>query len=180
MDGMIIRNDDISSNTKFDGLMEIYQSILSLYPNCELWSCVTQFSKSTELGSVYPGLPLKDKPFDYFLDVDEYTGSPYAELSKVVSHGLWHMDHTKIDSQLKKASIVSSCRLLKTDIFVPPFNRFDDEMDSICQYFGIQLVKSDYEGWRSFEHNKFDPTHELWYFHSWRWDSKTLKDYLLV
>lgn len=182
MDGLVIRNDDVSSNT--GELKQVYDVINSKL-DCTILSCTTVLSKNAFSGAVYPDLPLIDKPIEYFFDVDaaKYYGSGIEEDYDnliVASHGLWHFDHTKVDSQLKKASIISSCRLLEADIFVPPFNKWDEEMELICTSNGIQMIKSQDEGWKSFEHNKFDPTHKLWYFHSWRWDSQRLKEYLSV
>lgn len=180
---MIIRNDDVSANTV--DLKQVYDIINSKYPSCTIYSCTSVLSKDSMRGSVYPDLPLKDKPLDYFFNVDRVKSAKsfiehdFPNVS-IVSHGLWHFDHTSVDSQLKKASIISSCRLLYTNIFVPPFNKWDEEMQLICESNGIQMIKSDLDGWKSFEHNNFDPEHELWYFHSWRWDSQKLKEYLSV
>ena len=180
---MIFRNDDVSANSI--GLKEYYDVLTSRFPDCEIYSCTNVFAKSSHQmkASVYPDLPLKDKPLDYFLDVDKVKNEAwFMELDfpnvKIVSHGLWHFDHTAVQYDLKKASIISSCRILHTDIFVPPFNRWDIEMDEICKNNGITMIKSELEGWKSFEHNKFDLSLSLWYFHSWRWTPGSLKAYL--
>jgi hypothetical protein len=135
--------------------------------------------------SVYPDLPLKDKTLDYFFYVDkaksEESLSEYDfDNMTIASHGLWHFDHTKVGNELKRASIITSCQLLSTDVFVPPFNRWDEEMARICSENGITMIRSEQEGWKSFEHNKFDESHKFWYFHSWRWTPETLKGYLNV
>lgn len=184
MDGITFRNDDVSANSI--GLNQFYDVIDTKFPDSTIYSCTTVFSKSSNdyKQSVYPALPLKNQEFNYFLDVDrcEYMGNIKFEFPnvQVVSHGLWHFDHTQVESQLMKASIVSSCKLLHTDIFVPPFNRWNAEMELVCAANNITMIKSDQEGWKSFEHNKFDPEHKLWYFHSWRWTPQTLKEYLCV
>lgn len=182
---MIIRNDDVSANSS--GLKFFYDTLTRLFPESTIYSCTTVFSKNGGKfkQSVYPDLPLKEQELDYFFDVDGVKSDYWCvELEypnlKLASHGLWHFDHTKVDSQLKKASIISSCRLLKTDIFVPPFNRWDEEMDLICLSNNIQMIKSNEAGWKSFEHNKFDPSHELWYFHSWMWTLEKFKEYIGV
>lgn len=180
---MIIRNDDVNANTV--DLKQTYDIINSKFPDCIIYSCTSVLAKYSISGAIYPKLPLKDQPLDYFFDVDRVKSDAwFVEKDfpnvKVISHGLWHFDHTKVESQLKKASIISSCRLLYTDTFVPPFNKWDNEMESICLDNGITMIKSNESGWKSFEHNKFDPSHELWYFHSWRWKHQELKDYLGV
>lgn len=174
----VFRNDDVNANTNMAQLAELYAVLREFDPSAEIWSCVTVLSKTSQLGSVYPSLPLKLKPFHYFLEVDDaLVPHDLNLLSRVVSHGLWHLDHSKIEPQLQEASIVSSCRLLKTDIFVPPFNNWNGYTEMVCERHGIQLVKYE-EGWKSFEHNEYDPSHDLWYFHSWKWTPERLRSYL--
>ena len=62
-------------------------------------------------------------------------------------------------------SILVSCALSKSKIFVPPFNKWDKNTESICQEHGIDLIKFE-DGWLCAEYNKFDPSHDLWYIHN--------------
>ena len=72
-------------------------------------------------------------------------------------------------------SIITSCKFLETDIFVPPFTSYNEDTKSICESNGIRLcVESD--GWKSLESEKFDPKHPLWFFHSWRYNPKTFSE----
>jgi hypothetical protein len=64
-------------------------------------------------------------------------------------------------------SILTSCSIVDTKIFVPPFNAFNETTEEICRDNGITLVKPD--GWKSIEHNDIDREHEKWYCHAWRW-----------
>lgn len=168
---MIIRNDDVSANSNFQSITDMYRTIKMFYPDVEIWSCITLLSKDSSDGAVYPGSPFKKNDLKFFFDVDQYLPTSIANRipgSKIVSHGLWHFNHAVVTSHLQEASIVSSCRLLKTNVFVPPFNAWNKDTQDICESNGVRLVKFD-EGWRSLEHNKFNPTHPLWYFHSWRY-----------
>ena len=97
-------------------------------------------------------------------------------LYKVASHGLYHIDHSKVSRQTQEMSIIGSCAYLKTDKFVPPFNKFNKETSDICFDNGIQMCAS--TAWKNLEFEKFDPLRELWYFHSWRWTPKQLKEFL--
>lgn len=175
---VIIRNDDISANTDLSRLDEIHAVIKSVIPEIEIWACVNLFAKYCPEGAVYPDLPLKDKPQSYFYDVDRITYLRDMDVT-IVSHGLWHLDHSQACQSLQEASIITSCRILGTNIFVPPFNRFSDVTERVCSDNNILLIKSDSEGWKSFEFNEFNPEHKKWYFHSWRWKPKQLKEYLL-
>lgn len=174
---IIFRNDDVNANTDLAKLGELYDILRAYAPSAEIMSCVTILSKGSLTGAVYPSLPLKTKPFHYFLEVDNVMLAKYVDGTRIVSHGLWHLDHAKLEPSLQEASIVSSCRLLKTDVFVPPFNSWNEYTELICERHGIKLVKYE-EGWRSFEHNDFDPSHALWYFHSWRWNKDSLRAYI--
>lgn len=178
---MIIRNDDVNANSNFremDAMYGLLRSVIS--PTPEIWSCVNMFSKQNEKGAVHPGIPLKEQPLPYFFEVDQRINlNDIAQFDSgiIVSHGLWHFDHTDASMDLQEASIVTSCQLLFTNVFVPPFNKWDARMEHICIERGIRLVKPS-EGWKSFEHNKFDVTHPLWYFHSWKWTPDKLREYL--
>lgn len=174
---MIIRNDDVNLNTDFMALDEVYAILRDMFPKAELWSCVTLFSRKNNLGAIYPQIPFKNKPFEYFLEVDQICDRYNApEGVKVVSHGLWHLNHTKIHPELQEASIVTSCNILNTDTFVPPFNAWDKDTERICLAHDIDLVKFE-DGWRSIEHNSFNPSYPLWYMHSWMWDINKLVQY---
>jgi hypothetical protein len=178
LEGLIFRNDDVNSNTDFDLMNELYHFILSKHPDAIIWSGVTIFSKFNRLGSVYPNPPFKGRPIQSFYDVNrilQYTAAPNNV--QLVSHGLWHIDHSKVDRSLQEASILTSCNLLDTDIFVPPFNHYNQDTVEICDINNIELTKLEH-GWKSMEHNKFDPKHSLWYFHSWQWSVEKLLDYL--
>lgn len=176
--GLIFRNDDINMNTDFFELDNMYSIIRSMFPSCEIWSCVTIFSKKNELGSVYPMPPFKDKPLSFFFDVNLFCDR-YDPMKgvKIASHGLWHIDHSNVSRDLQEASIITSCKLLGTHTFVPPFNRWNKETEDICLNNNIKLVKFE-EGWKSLEHNHFSPTHLLWYWHSWAYTPRALMDKL--
>lgn len=164
-------------NTDFFKLDEMYSTLKDLFPSAEIWSCVTVFSRTNTIGSIYPQVPFKNKPFEYFLEVDKICDS-YRPIEgvRVVSHGLWHINHAKADRQLQEASIVTSCNLLNTSVFVPPFNAWNADTDEICKQHDIELIKYE-DGWKSIEHNDFNPNHDLWYMHSWMWELPKLVDY---
>lgn len=174
---MIIRMDDVSANTDSTKLDDLCSTIMNFIPDAHIWLGVTFFCKFDPKGAVYPQLPLKGKPLDFFFDVDR-TAHGRELWHKVVSHGLWHLDHAKISSDLQEASILTSCNLLRADTFVPPFNSYNEETEQICRRHGIRLIRSEIEGFKSFEWNQFDKMHERWYLHPWRWDSGSMREYL--
>lgn len=169
--GLTFRNDDVCANTDIDKLhTEFYEPIHEKYPQATILSCVTLFSKKSENGAVYPDVPFKDKPLEYFLSVDRFLGDYKApSYVTVASHGTWHFDHSSLSREVQYCSIISSCVILKTRIFVPPFNRYNADTEAICNENGIILARLS-DGWKSLEHATFNKSYDNWYFHSWRWE----------
>ncbi len=166
MEKLIIRNDDVSPCT--GNCKKVYEEIKSVLPDCEIWSCVNVISKGNRDGSVYPFPPFKNRPVDWFYNIDLMEYSRKSDNCDVIaSHGLFHLDHSQIHYDAQLMSILSSCRYLETDIFVPPFNRYNEDTVEICRKYNISLIKP--SEWRSLETHSFDSNHKKWYFHSWRY-----------
>jgi hypothetical protein len=172
---MIFRNDDVCASTNYASLSMLYDVIRRNYPNAKIWSCISMFSKNNFQGSVYPDLPLKDRSRGYFMQCDEYFKEPAIDLGVKASHGLIHLPHDEMNYQEQEISILTTCNILKTKLFVPPFNRFNGNTVDICQKHSIRLVRPD-DGWRSLEFEPFNPDHDLWYFHSWRFTPQEFKE----
>lgn len=177
MMNIIFRNDDVNANTSRDKLSEIYGSIHAIFPNSEIWSCITLFAGKNKRASVYEDLPLKNKETNWFYrNANVFMPEHRHPMYKIVSHGLYHVDHSKLDRGAQEMSILGSCAYLSSKIFVPPFNRFNQDTKDICFDNGILMPAE--EKWKSLEWEKFDPSHKRWYFHSWRWKASDLKEIL--
>lgn len=177
---IIFRNDDVSGTTDIQRMLSCYDVIRSVFPESQILSAVSILSKGNPIGSVYPGVPFKNNPQKWFYDVDrgfDFDFLSCMESSKVVSHGMLHFDHSKASYDTQEMSILTSCNLLKTNIFVPPFNKFNLDTEIICKENNIFLVGKD-EKWLSLETNKFNPEHKHWYFHSWRIGADKMKEIL--
>lgn len=171
---MIFRNDDVTVNSDKKKLAGIYGAIHNLFPDAEIWSGITLFAQNNFKGSVYLDTPFKDKDIKWFYkNADSFMYDYRHPLYKVVSHGLYHIDHSNVSRETQEMSIIGSCSFLKTDIFVPPFNRFNQDTLDICFDNDIKIKT---EGWKSLEHNDFDSRHKFWYFHSWKYTVNQLKD----
>lgn len=176
MDKLIFRNDDINANTDKKHLSSIYGVIHELFPNAEIWSGITLFSGRNTKGCVYRDLPLKSKETNWFYkNADTFMYDYRHPMYKVVSHGLYHIDHSKVSRETQEMSILGSCSYLKTDTFVPPFNKYNQDTIDICFDNHINFKP---DGWKSLEFNTFDHQHNRWYFHSWRYTPKQLKEHL--
>ncbi len=172
---MIIRNDDINPNSNPEHILEMYKDIMLMYPDAEIWSCISLLGKSSVNGSVYPELPLRNHDMKYFYKVNCFFSRIPSGLHKIVSHGLLHLDHSKLSKDAQEMSILTSCELLDTKIFVSPFSAFNETTKQICKNNDIHMsVPSD--GWKSLESEPFNPKHELWFFHSWRFTPKTFRE----
>lgn len=174
---IIFRNDDVNFNTDKKKLSEIYGAIHSVYPSAEIWSCITVFSGRNTLGSVYPNPPFKSNDTNWFYKNSDCVMYDYRHpLYKIASHGLYHIDHTKVSRETQEMSILGSCSYLKTNLFVPPFNKFNRDTLDICFDNNIKIYTDD---WLSLEHNDFNSRHLKWYFHSWLFTADSLKRKLL-
>ena len=173
MEKIIFRNDDVCANTDLMDLCKQYALIETLIPNVEIWSAVSLFSKFSGMGSVYPEVPFKDRELKWFYGIDDFLSNVEVIPGVIASHGLFHVDHTIIPVEMQEMSIVTSCNYLNTEIFIPPFNRWNEDTLGICQGNGIDLVAK--YPWKSLEFNNFDPSHKYWYFHSWKWTPEKLR-----
>lgn len=174
---LVFRNDDINPNVRLEIVDRYYDIIHSLFPNAEIISCVTLMAKQNYKGSIYPKTPFKDNNLEFFYDVDSFVREVHTyPNTQIASHGLFHVDCTKLDYQSQEMNIVSSCNYLKTKMFVPPFNKYNQDTEAVCYKHGITLVKP--ESWKSLEHEPFDMEHQNWYFHSWRLTPEKLRNIL--
>jgi hypothetical protein len=156
---LTIRIDDVSLNTdiaKLKGMVDYcnkrqWRVLLAVSPTC--------FSgeKSTERPVPLWCNPLSD--FTIFYKYDK-AGVPeevfqWASEDKVAlaSHGMCHVDHRLLEHAAQEMSIVSSCSIVKTSIFVPPFHKWNTITENVCLRHGIDLIKYE-EGWKHFSYNK--------------------------
>jgi len=176
---MIWRFDDVSPSLDWLRLRDLVTVIRTAFPGTAFWFGVSIISATSEDGAVYRDPPFKDRPLQWFYAVDKI-GIPdirrlHPDSDWVLgSHGLLHVDHSKLTLQAQEMSILTSCNLLNAKVFLPPFNRFNEDTERICQENGIFLVKQQEHGWKSLEFNDYDPSHKRWYLHPWRWTTKTL------
>lgn len=176
---MQFSDHDINPNTDFVKMNECYAVIKELFPTAEIISGVNLLGRENEEGSVYPHAPFKNNPVYWFYGVDNFIQVEDLPKTTIASHGLIHVDHSKIDHDAQEMSILSSCSMLGTKIFIPPFNKFNEDTLQICEDNKIEIIISSY-GWKSLEHNAFDKNHEKWYFHSWRYNPTSLRETLLA
>ena len=192
---VIWRIDDVSPNTDMAKLRAICGLLRKKTPGCAIWLGISIFGRREwPQESVYPNPPFKDRPLEWFCAINS---AAFLDLRSrafsvgwegreplptgalvIASHGLIHADHSRLSEDAQAMSILTSCSLLQTRIFIPPFCRYDFHTEGICEASGIFLAKRVEHGWKSIECNSFNPLHDRWYLHPWRWTVGRLKEYL--
>jgi len=175
---VIWRFDDISGNTDTDKLARMVGAVSPVSDT--IYLCVSPLYHANVGGRVFPAVFKAYSDIRAFYNVD-YAWCPLTlpvvENAVVVSHGLLHIDHRLLNYQAQELSILTAAALTKSDVFVPPFNKYNQDTEAICEKAGIGLVKFE-DGWKSAEHNKWDACHGLWYVHSWMWTVEKFMEWL--
>lgn len=171
---IIIRNDDVNPNSNFEDIQKMYALFKKYIPDVKIYSCVTLLAKTSDNGSAYPEIPLKEI---YTPDVDRmFDLSLLPQLENIASHGLFHSDHQHSHAHFQRHSIVASCRILNTDLFVPPFWRWGSRTKRICDEHGIKLWTDG--NWINLDRNEFVEGHKLYLLHSWTMTPEQLEEKL--
>ena len=76
-----------------------------------------------------------------------------------------HVDHRLLSRDAQEMSILISSSLVKSKIFIPPFNKWNKDTESICEENGIELVKFE-DGWLCMEYNEYVEEQDKWYLHA--------------
>jgi hypothetical protein len=171
MNKLIFRNDDVNPSSNFKQTIDIYNIILKKFPNAQIYSCINIFGKKNIKGTVYPEtkIPIKTR---MFYDVDAiFDFGQLPHLHNIVSHGLLHFNHRLVTYDTQKFSILTSCSLLKTKIFIPPFWEWNEKTIKICTLNNITLWID--EDWINFDRETIDSSHTHYLFHSWKFTPET-------
>lgn len=184
----VFRIDDISINVDQEKVKDIVNSIFKKYPCSTVLlgvsALVSDLSQSKENKErIFPEIWNALSDFSMFYCVDK-CGLPdkllielrekHGEKILTAGHGLIHVDHRLLSEEAQVMSIVSSCSLAKSDIFIPPFNKWNHITEYICEKFKVTLIKFE-AGWKHLLYNKVDGP-GLYYFHSH--DFSSPKDFI--
>lgn len=182
------RIDDVSLNTDFDRLAEI-ADVLSMHVYAEVdlllaISPAVHEVSEREAGRIFPKVMGAMSDHRVFFRPSAL-GVPWTAINsrgiqyRAAAHGLLHVDHRLLGREGQEMSILVSCAVTRSMIFVPPFNKYNRDTIDICREHGIGLVRFE-EGWRHVGHNTFDPTHNLYYLHEHDTEPEDLKRWLSV
>lgn len=172
MEKMIFRFDDVCINADMNHIERMTDFLFSKFPDCEvIWAIsplvhdMTLESNLVSQQRIFPKILNAHSDFRVYYMVDKLGIPNINPKVTVAAHALIHVDHRLLDKSAQEMSILISCSLCKSKVFVPPFNKWNKDTESICIENGIKLVKFE-EGWKSIEYNKYNPNHRLWYLHA--------------
>lgn len=179
------RFDDVCCNADMGLIKDITNLFIKKYPDCKVIWAVSPLvfdmrSSKTEKEKqrVFPKILNAHSDYREHYKVDKaYTSYTGGKNVVIASHGLCHVDHRLLDRSAQEMSILISCSLTKSNIFVPPFNKWNKDTENICDENGIELVKFE-SGWKCIEYNEFDSSHDLWYLHAREFTVEQIKKWL--
>jgi len=186
---MIWAFHDVSPNTKVPKLLRMIGTIEDCFPGTEILCAITLFAGRSNTGSLYPEMPIGNKPWADLLRVSSpiydgigkfFDARRVVPQAKVVSHGLVHVQHASLHIDAQRMSIAMSCNYLGTDTFIPPFDSYNGETLKVCAEHGIGLEPVRKNDWHCLERHTFDPTHERWHCHPWKWTAATFEEAIHV
>jgi hypothetical protein len=181
MTDKILRFDDICGNTDMAKVYRMVEHIKKNVPDAIIWFCVSTLFhdldnptikgiepapvKEEHREMVFPPVLCALSDHRAFYMVDRCLVPTCPKDIVMVTHGLVHRDHRLLSYAAQEMSIVTSASLVKSTIFVPPFNKWNEDTEDICDEHGITLVKFE-EGWKHMKHNRFDRGEHKYYLHS--------------
>lgn len=184
---MTFRFDDVCINSDMKLHNQMTEYLLDTFPKCEIIWAISPIVHDSEKESqrVFPKEwnALSLIKTHYALNK---MGLPQIhENVKIASHGLIHIDHRLLNYEAQELSIVLSCNLTGAKIFVPPFNKYNQNTELICLGNQIELIKyQEYHlgcptkiTWKSMEYNKWNSNEHLWYLHAREWTMESFNEW---
>jgi hypothetical protein len=179
---IIFRIDDISVNTSEARLRAQIEILLQTYPDSSVLLGVSPLvfnmddAKGVAAERIFPKIlnAYSDHRLYYKtekLGIPDYV-MQLCENQRIMkaSHGLLHVDHRLMDRGAQELSILTSCALVGSNIFIPPFNKWNTDTEAICSEADIELIKFE-DGWRHLGYNKIDSSFtNKYYYHTHDFD----------
>ncbi len=163
---MIFRCDDISINTNITKLNWMIDKILESHPESTIYGGVSLLVHDTGNERVFPSIMNAFSDHRVFFKPDKIGMPENVHPSvQLVSHGLIHVDHRLLTKELQEFSIIVSCSIVKTNVYIPPFNKWNKDTESICKEHSIKLIKFE-DGWKHLKYNKIGQPNNMYYFHT--------------
>ena len=179
-EGTVLRIDDISLNIDYRQISDLLSLVSQNYPAVKILLAVSPMVFEIDVKDpvdsdqiaqrVFPKILNAYSDYRVYYNVDkigvpEWLSNLVLKFQcDVASHGLIHVDHRLLDFGAQEISILTSASLVKSNIFVPPFNKFNTDTETICKNNGLQLVRWE-DGWNHLGYNKFSDNGGKYYLH---------------
>jgi hypothetical protein len=115
---------------------------------------------------IFPKILNAYSDFRLFYHIDK-AGIPEIKTPNIekAAHGLIHVDHRLLSKEAQEMSIIVSSSLAQSKIFIPPFNKWNKDTETICQENSIELIKFE-SGWKHILYNQIIGNIGKYYFHT--------------
>jgi len=175
---MIFRFDDVCINSDMKQHNQVLETIGLCQPDCRFIWAVSPLVESSqkELQRIFPKIWNAYSDFRRFYKMDKVGIPRIPEFVDRATHGLIHVDHRLLSREAQEMSILVSSHLVNANIFVPPFNKWNQDTADICADNGIRLVYFEH-GWRCMEYEEYDANNQLWYLHARDWSIESVKEW---
>ena len=179
----MFRFDDVSVNTDMSHLNELIATIRKHRPQTEILLAISSIVFSEEQFRRFrPEQQMRVHPSELtaMSNIEVYyqgtrCGLPSLPADVVrAGHGIAHVDHRLLGRKAQAMSILMSCALAQASIFVPPYNKYNQNTQEICASNDIRLVKWE-DGWLHCLYNAYQKEHKLWYCHPYDFSVEQLE-----
>jgi hypothetical protein len=174
---MIFRFDDVCINADVKLIHRMTDHLFEKFPSCKVLHGISPLVHDTGDERIFPKILNAYSDYRKFYEPKK-AGLPEPHPKAIpCSHGLVHTDHRLMTKEAQELSILTSCSLVNSDIFIPPFNKWNKATEEICNEHQIHLIKFE-DGWKCMEYNKFDESHKRWYLHAREFTYESFTEYL--
>lgn len=168
----IFRFDDVCINADMELINDMTNFLADRFPGCKvLWGVsplvhnMSNEKSDISKQRIFPKILNAHSDYRVFYNVDNAGLPDFNEYATLASHGLIHVDHRLLTKEAQEMSILISSSLVKSKVFIPPFNKWNKDTDSICKENGIELIKFE-DGWLCMEYNEYIEEQDKWYLHA--------------
>lgn len=158
------RIDDVSVNTDMEKLWVMITLIKEKHPDARIIYGVSLIVCDGVGERVFHKIWNARSDFRKFFELDSLGIPKNIPKGELASHGLIHVDHRFLDRQAQEMSIITSSSILYSDLFIPPFNKWNKITEEICKEYNIELIKFE-DGWNHLKCERHSEK-DLFYFHT--------------
>lgn len=169
----VFRFDDVSVSTDMEKLNRMSKAIVEkIHDSLILYAIspvVHNIPANENQERVFPGDFTARSDYRIFFMADKI-GIPtnIPDYVTLAAHGMCHADHRLLAPEVAELSILMSCSLTKSKIFVPPYHKYAPWIQQICDQNKIALLKYE-DGWKHMSYHPFSLDTKLYYTHTFDW-----------